>query len=186
MPKLPATVLPGSNSVYLDCICRGNTILCAAESIELSPDEAVAVDVNRNGSVTLTDTSYILEAAVDLLVPPCPGAGIIGDFDPPERVFCRKRRKFTEPTGGIGAFCRRGLDATEPESRMSLVSLRAGMIQADWPRRVPPAACRQCRGNHVRISRPWHLTFSETALSRWRWTMRTFIPRRMHVVNKVR
>lgn len=87
MPKLPATVLPGSGSVYLDRMCRGNAILCAGESIELSPEEVVAVDVNRNGSVTLTDTSYILEAAVDLLVPPFPGAGIIRNFHSSERVF---------------------------------------------------------------------------------------------------
>ena len=92
----------------------------------------MAADVNRNGSVTSTDTFYILEAAVGLPGPPCPGAGIIGDFDPPERVFCRKRRKFTEPTGGPRAFCWRGLDAAKAESRMSLMSLRAGMIEADW------------------------------------------------------
>jgi len=56
----------------------------ASGLMTLSQNQQIAADVNRNGSVTSMDASYILEKSVELIDVPFPGAGIIWDFVPSE------------------------------------------------------------------------------------------------------
>jgi len=55
--------------------------------IELTADQNIAADVNRNGFVTSMDASYVLEASVGLIEPPFPGAGCVWAFTPAERSY---------------------------------------------------------------------------------------------------
>jgi len=59
----------------------------AAGLISLSANQTLAADVNRNGSVTSMDASYILEASVGLIEPPFPGAGRVWLFVPETRSY---------------------------------------------------------------------------------------------------
>jgi autotransporter-associated beta strand protein len=59
----------------------------AAGLITLSPNQVLAADVNRNGTVSAMDAAYILEEAVGLLSVPFPGSGKIWDFVPSNRTY---------------------------------------------------------------------------------------------------
>jgi hypothetical protein len=55
--------------------------------IVLSEYEFLAGDVNKNGLVTSMDAYYILQYVVDLIPLPFPGAGVVWDFVPSDRVY---------------------------------------------------------------------------------------------------
>jgi hypothetical protein len=55
--------------------------------ITLSGHQAMAADVNKSGAITAMDAFYILQKAVELIVLPFPGAGVVWDFDPPSRSY---------------------------------------------------------------------------------------------------
>jgi len=59
----------------------------AAGLLNLSSEERLAADVNRNNSVTSMDASYILQKSVDLIGTPFPGAGRVWDFVPDSRSY---------------------------------------------------------------------------------------------------
>jgi subtilisin family serine protease len=59
----------------------------AAGLVTLSPSQVLAADVNRNGSVSAMDASYILEKAVGLIEGSFPGAGRLWDFTPAQRSY---------------------------------------------------------------------------------------------------
>ncbi|MEI8045129.1 MAG: dockerin type I domain-containing protein, partial [Verrucomicrobiota bacterium] len=59
----------------------------AAGLLALSPSQVVAADVNRNGTVSAMDASYILEKAVGLIEGSFPGAGRLWDFTPTSRSY---------------------------------------------------------------------------------------------------
>ena len=53
----------------------------------LSGAEAIAADVNKSGTITAMDASYILRKAVGLIDVPFPNAGVVWEFAPSTRVF---------------------------------------------------------------------------------------------------
>jgi len=53
----------------------------------LSSHQAIAADVNHNGSVSAMDAAYILEKSVGLREVPFPGSGRIWSFDPENRTY---------------------------------------------------------------------------------------------------
>ena len=59
----------------------------AAGLIDLSPNQVLAADVNRNGSVAALDASDILAASVGLQPVPFQGAGRVWDFVPQDRGY---------------------------------------------------------------------------------------------------
>ncbi|MBE0540186.1 MAG: S8 family serine peptidase [Verrucomicrobia bacterium] len=59
----------------------------AAGLLTLSSNQVLAADVNRNGSVSAMDASYILEKAVGLIEGAFPGAGRFWDFRPAQRSY---------------------------------------------------------------------------------------------------
>ncbi len=59
----------------------------AAGLLTLSSSQFLAADVNRNGTVSSMDASYILEKAVGLIEGPFPGTGRLWDFTPTQRSY---------------------------------------------------------------------------------------------------
>ncbi len=59
----------------------------SAGLLALSTEQAIAADVNRNGTVSSMDAAYILENAVGLLDAPFPNAGRVWDFVPTDRSY---------------------------------------------------------------------------------------------------
>jgi len=57
----------------------------AAGVATLSGAAFPAADVNKTGAVTSMDAHYILQASVELIDVPFPGAGVVWDFDPASR-----------------------------------------------------------------------------------------------------
>jgi hypothetical protein len=53
----------------------------------LTGNAAIAADVNRSGAITAMDAHYILQAAVGLISPPFPGAGVVWQFEPASRTI---------------------------------------------------------------------------------------------------
>lgn len=53
--------------------------------ITLSGNQAIAADVNSNGSITSMDAAYILQKAAGLITLPFPGSGVAWKFSPPSR-----------------------------------------------------------------------------------------------------
>ncbi len=55
--------------------------------ITLTGHAAIAADVNKSGAINSMDAFYILQKAVDLIVLPFPGAGVVWDFAPSSRTY---------------------------------------------------------------------------------------------------
>ncbi|MBC8248921.1 MAG: M28 family peptidase, partial [Anaerolineales bacterium] len=55
--------------------------------ITLNGYAATAGNVDKSGGITSVDASYILQKAVDLIVLPFPGAGVVWEFDPANRTY---------------------------------------------------------------------------------------------------
>lgn len=91
VPSGSYTLAPSkSDGVGTDAITSFDASLVlrhSAGAALLSGNAAMAADVDRNGSITPMDASYILRKSVRLIDVPFPGAGRVWDFTPPSRVY---------------------------------------------------------------------------------------------------
>jgi hypothetical protein len=94
----------------------------------LTGDQALAADVNSNGSINSMDAAYILQKSAGLITLPFPGSGVVWKFNPNERTIADLSSNITgqDFTGVLlGDISGNWTDPGEP-AQASMEETRAG------------------------------------------------------------